>query len=726
MIFIINRNFSQNRNFSTFTNNYCLQYMLRKNLKLLILLFGVSSALSSCSQTKTSENMHTNELINESSPYLLHHAHNPVNWYPWNDKALNKANEENKLLIISIGYAACHWCHVMEKESFSDSLVASTMNANYISIKIDREERPDLDQIYMDAATLTNGSGGWPLNVIALPDGRPVFAGTYFPKEKWIDILDQVNEIYLKNPQRLIEIAEKITDGIRHNELTTISADNSEYKLENLESGFNSWMRNIDFKWGGYKRAPKFPLPVGFKFLLEYHYLTNNEKALDAVKIALNRMAWGGLYDHAGGGFARYSVDEYWKVPHFEKMLYDNAQLISLYSYAFQLTKDPYYKKIVEQTIEFSKRELSDVSGLFYSSLDADSEGVEGKYYVWQYDELEKILGDKMETFAIYFDIQKGGNWEHGNNILFATESINEFAVKESLDVVELEKLIETSLGKLFGERQKRIRPGLDDKCITAWNGLMITAYVDAYRVIRNLDYLKRATKAMNFILENNADKDYKLTRIHKDGQHSINAFLDDYTSIIEALIALYQVTFEKKWLVHAQGFSEYVIEHFYSKDKQMFYYTSNIDPELIARKIEIPDNVIPSSNSIMANNLFKLGILLDKNNYSEISESMLLQVKDQVENGSPYYANWASLYLRQLDYSFEVVIMGEMALNYQMEFDKQFFPLALYAGSQKEENLPLLENRLIEGETKIYVCRNKTCKLPVTTIKDAIEQIKE
>lgn len=696
-----------------------------RNLKLIILLFGVLSISNSCSQTKTGDNMHTNELINESSPYLLHHAHNPVNWFPWNEKTLKKAKEENKLLIISIGYAACHWCHVMEKESFSDSLVASTMNANYISIKIDREERPDLDQIYMDAATLTNGSGGWPLNVIALPDGRPVFAGTYFPKEKWIDILEQVQEIYTNDRNRLVDIANKITDGIRTNELSTLSHDDSGYELEELENGFGYWLRNIDYKWGGYKRAPKFPLPAGFKYLLEYHYLTREEKALEAVSTSLNRMAWGGIYDHVGGGFARYSVDEYWKVPHFEKMLYDNAQLISLYSKAFQLTKDPYYKKIVEQTIKFSNRELSDKTELFYSSLDADSEGVEGKYYVWEYDEIENILGNNMDIFARYFAIQKDGNWEHKKNILFATESYQDFAKREKLDIKTFENLIDDSLEKLLKEREARIKPGLDDKCITAWNGLMITAYVDAYKATNNSGYFERAKNTMQFILKNTTDKDHKLNRIYKNEKSSINAFLDDYASIIQALIDLYQVSFDKNWLDHAEKYANYVLEHFSTNDNHMLFYTSDVDPELIARKIEVPDNVIPSSNSIMANNLYLLGLLLDRKEYTKKSLNMLSLVKEQVEKGSPYYANWASLYLWQLNQSNEVVIMGENALTLRQEFESEYLPLVVFAGNEKEENLPLMKNRMIEGETRIYVCKNKTCRLPVTSMAEALKELK-
>ena len=696
-----------------------------KNLKFLFLLFCSMIFIESCNQTTTPEYMFTNELIHESSPYLLHHAHNPVNWVAWNDKSLKKANDENKLMIISIGYAACHWCHVMEKESFSDSLVAGIMNESYVSIKIDREERPDIDQIYMDAAILTNGSGGWPLNVIALPDGRPVFAGTYFPKDRWIDILSQLNEMYKNNPQKLYEVADQITNGIRDNELSSLSKDDSGCDLEFLKSGFNYWMKNIDFEWGGYKRAPKFPLPTGFRFMLEYYYLTNDEKALEAVTTTLNRMGQGGIYDPIGGGFARYSVDEYWKVPHFEKMLYDNAQLISLYSYAYQLTKNPYYKKIVEQTIEFSDRELSDVTGLFYSSLDADSEGEEGKFYVWEYEEVKQILKEDTELIAGYFDLSEEGNWEDKKNILFATNSYEEYAEENNLSSNEFERILDASLEKLFNAREARIRPGLDDKCITAWNGLMVSAYVDAYRVLDNPEYLERAKKAMQFILEKNRDKDYKLNRIYKNDKSTINGFLDDYAFTIQALIDLYEVTFEEKWIRNSEKFTEYAITHFYSETDDMFYYTSDTDPNLIARKMEIPDNVIPSSNSTMANVLYKLGLLTERKDYHSKALNMLNQTKQQVEKGSPYYANWGRLYLWQLDQSFEVVIMGENAIELNRKFRKEFLPLALFAGSQKDEYLPLMESRFVEGQTRIYVCKNKTCNLPVNKVEEAIKQIK-
>ncbi len=670
--------------------------------------------------------MFTNELINESSPYLLHHAHNPVNWFPWGDKSLNKAKSENKLMIISIGYAACHWCHVMENESFSDTLVAGIMNESYVSIKIDREERPDIDQIYMDAAILTNGSGGWPLNVIALPDGRPVFAGTYFPKDKWLDILDQVQKIYREDPQKLLNVAKRITDGIRDNELSSLTQDDSGYEIDSLEDGFDSWLTKIDFEWGGYNHAPKFPLPAGFRYLLEYHYLTKKTKALEAVTTTLNRMARGGIYDPVGGGFARYSVDEYWKVPHFEKMLYDNAQLISLYSYAYQLTKNPFYKKIVEQTIAFSNRELTDPSGLFYSSLDADSEGEEGKFYVWEYDEMEEILGKDMELVSGYFDITKEGNWEDHKNILFANKSYGDYAKQKNIPVEKFEKTIDASLEKLLKARDQRIRPGLDDKCITAWNGIMISAYVDAYKTLGDPEYLKRGKNAMEFILKKNTDKDYRLNRIYKNDKSTINAFLDDYAFTIQALIELYEVTFEKKWLEHAEQFSGYAIAHFYSEAENMFYYTSDTDPELIARKMEIPDNVIPSSNSTMANVLYKLGLLLERNDYTEKALKMLEQVKQQVEKGSPYFANWGRLYLWQLNQSFEVVIIGDNANELQHKFENEYLPLILFAGSDQEEYLPLMQNRFVEGQTRIYVCKNKSCKLPVTEVEDAIKQIKE
>ena len=421
-----------------------------------------------------------NKLANETSPYLLQHANNPVNWYPWGNEALEKARAENKLIIISIGYAACHWCHVMEHESFEDTSVAQLMNDSYISIKVDREERPDIDQIYMDAAYLLTGRGGWPLNVIALPDGRPVYAGTYFRKNDWTKILLYFKDLYQKEPDTFDQEAGKLTNAMKEMKVPGIDDKSSSFTKNEIEDSFRKIISIIDFSLGGTNGAPKFPMPNIHQFLLTYYFHTEDQKAIEAVKITLDNMANGGIYDHIGGGFARYSTDETWKVPHFEKMLYDNGQLVSLFSNAYKITGDETYKKVVYETLEFIKRELTDESGGFYSSLDADSEGEEGKYYVWDKKEIDNLLGNSSELFCDYYSVSSIGNWE-GNNILFINQKREDLLKKYQISEEVFNKTISSSKKILFDVRNKRVKPGLDDKILTSWNALMLRGYVDAY-----------------------------------------------------------------------------------------------------------------------------------------------------------------------------------------------------------------------------------------------------
>ena len=450
---------------------------------LLILMLVIVNNFGSPLENKMKEDKqrynYTNHLINESSPYLLMHAHNPVDWYPWGQEAFDRAKKENKLIIISIGYAACHWCHVMERESFEDTKVAKIMNEYFISIKVDREERPDIDQVYMNAAHLLTGHGGWPLNAIALPDGRPFYAGTYFPKEGWVSLLTQIISVYQKDPEKVEQQANAVTSGIRSSEIIRLNTEKTGFKQADLHKIFTNWENAIDFQLGGTKEVQKFPLPIGYHFLLKYFHVTRNKKALDAVKITLDNMALGGIYDQVGGGFARYSTDKYWKVPHFEKMLYDNAQMVTLYSRAFQLTKNPLYKKVVYETLEFIERELTSPELLggghgFYSSLDADSEGEEGKFYTWTKQEIEKTLGKEAGLIIDYYNVTDHGNWERGKNILFRSKTDQAFAKenKHKLSVEDLQKRVTVARRKLLDARSKKTRPPLDDKILTSWNSL--------------------------------------------------------------------------------------------------------------------------------------------------------------------------------------------------------------------------------------------------------------
>ena len=672
----------------------------------------------------STEHKFTNQLIHESSPYLLQHAHNPVNWYPWGKEALDKAQKENKLIIVSIGYAACHWCHVMEYESFENEEVARYMNEHFVAIKVDREERPDIDQIYMNAVQLITGRGGWPLNCITLPDGRPIYGGTYFPKKQWIDVLSQVSNFVKQNPDKAERQAKSITKGVQSSELIYLNTKKENFTINDLNSIFDTWKRNIDFTNGGTSGAPKFPLPVGYKFLLYYNYLTQNADALKAVTTSLDKMADGGIYDQIGGGFARYSIDAYWKVPHFEKMLYDNAQLVSLYSAAYQLTKDPKYRIIVTETLEFVERELSSKEDGFYSSLDADSEGEEGKFYVWTKKELLKVLRNKADLIIDYYNVTEKGNWENGQNILLKSANDKKIAEKYKITESELAKQVLEAKKVLLKERAKRIRPGLDNKILTSWNALMIKAYVDAYRVLGDKKYLDIAQQNAEFINTKIKSKDNRLNRNYKNGTTSINAFLDDYAFTIEVFISLYQVTFNEKWLNDAHQLLLYALDHFYDNNSGMFYYTSDIDHALIARKMDITDNVIPSGNSQMAKNLFILGKYSYNDDYIKKSEKILNNVKQNALKSSAYFANWDILMAWFVSEPYEIAIVGNNFESKRKELDKYYLPNVFLSGGKNEGTLPLLERKFIHGQTTIYVCQNKVCKLPVTEIKEALKQI--
>ncbi len=675
---------------------------------------------------KSQEYTYTNHLIHESSPYLLQHAHNPVNWYPWGKEALDKARKENKLIIISIGYAACHWCHVMEHESFDDEKVANFMNENFVAIKVDREERPDIDQVYMNAVQLITGSGGWPLNCIALSDGRPVYGGTYFPQAQWVDMLTQVLQFVKQNPDKTQQQAEALTQGVQSGEIPYVNTEKAEFTTGDLDRIFGAWKNTIDYTNGGHKGAPKFPLPVGYQFLLHYHHLTRNADALKAVTTTLHKMADGGIYDQIGGGFARYSTDPYWKVPHFEKMLYDNAQLVSLYAAAYQLTKDPRYELIVHETLDFIQRELTSKEGGFYSSFDADSEGEEGKFYVWTKDELQKVLGTRADVIIDYYSVTEKGNWEGGRNILFRSASDNEIANTYKISESELARRVLEAKELLLKERTGRVRPGLDDKILTSWNALMLKAYIDAYRVFDNKQYLDTALKNADLINAEIKAPDGRLHRNYKNGTASINAFLDDYAFTIEAYISLYQATFDEKWLQEARQLTDYTIAHFYDEDKGMFYYTSDIDPALIARNMETTDNVIPSSNSEMAKNLFVLGQYFYNDDYIRKSKRMLSNVKQNALTGGAYYANWDILMAWFAGGSYEVALVGKESEAKRKELDKHYLPDVIVSGGKNEGTLSLLENKLIEEQTTIYVCQNKVCTYPVTEVKEALEQIRK
>lgn len=672
---------------------------------------------------------HTNNLIHETSPYLLQHAHNPVNWSAWSLEILELAKKENKLLLVSIGYAACHWCHVMEHECFEDEEVADVMNTHFINIKIDREERPDIDHIYMDALQMMTGSGGWPLNVIALPDGRPFWGATFVKKANWIQVLEQLSTLYENEPQRVTDYAESLAEGIKSINLIENKLKTLVISLEVLDKAVTKWSNGFDTFLGGYKRAPKFMMPNNLAFLLHYATCRKDEEILSYVNISLTRMAYGGIFDQLGGGFSRYAVDTKWHIPHFEKMLYDNGQLVSLYAKAFATTNNALYKKVAEETIGFVTRELMSPENAFYSSLDADSLNEvgkleEGAYYVWTEEALKKLLGAHYVLFVDYFNINSYGHWEHGNYVLIRDASDEEIAKKHEIGVDELHSIISECKAILIAERNKRIRPRLDDKILTSWNGLMLKGIVDAYNAFGNEKYLKLAIKNARFIEKELIKADNSLFRNHKNGKSTINAFLEDYAAVIDAFLSLYQATFDEKWLNYSKNLTEYCLENFFDPESKLFFFTSIKDDFLIRKTIEINDNVISSSNSIMAKNLYKLARFYQEESYEVIALKMLVNVQDNFENGAQAYANWLHLVLYNQTPFYEIAVVGVDYLKKAKEINAHFLPNSVIVGTQKESNLALLKNRFSPNNTMIYVCLKGSCHLPESETEPAISKM--
>ena len=671
----------------------------------------------------------TNDLIHETSPYLLQHAHNPVHWKAWNNKTLNEAKASQKLMLISVGYAACHWCHVMEHESFEDSLVAQVMNDNFINVKVDREERPDVDQVYMNAVQLMTGRGGWPMNVIALPDGRPIWGGTYFKKEQWISALTQISKLYKENPEKLTEFADKLEQGIKSMDVVALNTDAPVFEKDFIEESIKKWSKQFDHRNGGLNRAPKFMMPNNYHILLRYAHQNKDEKLMDFVNLTLTKMAYGGVYDHIGGGFSRYSVDPVWHVPHFEKMLYDNAQLVSLYSDAYLLSKNELYKDIVTETLAFVEREMMANNGAFYSSYDADSENEkgeleEGAYYVWTKEDLKIILKEDFQLFSDYYNINNYGLWEHNNYVLIQKDDDETILKKYNLTPDELTNKKRDWKQILSSLRNTRPKPRLDDKTLTSWNALMLKGFVDAYKVFGDKHYLEVAIKNAEFIMANQHREDGGLFHNFKNGKSTINGYLEDYATTIEAFLDLYEQTLDHKWLFTARDLANYTFDHFQDGTSKMFYFTSDEDANLVSRTIEYSDNVIPASNSIMAKNLFKLAHYFDNGHFSKTAMTMLNNVKPQIQEYAPGYSNWLDLMLNYAYPFYEVAIVGDDAFNKISELNSKYLPNIILAGNTKESNLPLLANRYVDDQTFIYVCVNKACKLPVLEVEKAFSLI--
>ncbi|MEO1049493.1 MAG: thioredoxin domain-containing protein [Bacteroidota bacterium] len=679
------------------------------------------------------EHGNANRLINSTSPYLQQHAYNPVDWYEWGEEALEKAKNEDKPILVSIGYSSCHWCHVMERESFENDSIAAIMNSSFINIKVDREERPDVDQVYMDAVQTMGQGGGWPLNVFLTPDQKPFFGGTYFPPERWTGLLGDISTAFKEKREEIEESAGLITNRLSLSELEkyNLNATNANFNQEGLDSLFSTMATKFDRSLGGMNRAPKFPMPSNWLFLMRYYASSNDQKALEQLELTLTEIANGGIYDHVGGGFARYSVDAKWLVPHFEKMLYDNGQLLSLYSEAYTITKNEQYKEVIYETVDWLTREMTSREGAFYSALDADSEGEEGKFYVWTYEELQQYLGNDFEIISKYYNIEQGGNWEHGKNILHKKVSDDEFAKANNIELADLKKLINNTKEVLLKERNKRVKPGLDDKILAGWNALMIKGLCDAYEAFDDRKLLEMALKNANFIDEKltQGDKLYRTYKYSNDkqtkGGAKIEAYLEDYALVIDAYVALYEATFDEKWVNKAKAFTDYTLEHFYDTEEGVFYFTGNSSEQLIARKKEIFDNVIPASNSVMAVNLNRLGLIFDLEDYRSKSADMMSKVSDFVKSDPGFMSNWAILYSYLSSPTAEIAIIGEDYEKIKQEINQKYNPNKILLGAKESSDLPLLEEKYAIGDkTTIYVCYNKTCKLPVHDVNEAFKQL--
>ena len=669
-----------------------------------------------------------NQLISETSPYLLQHANNPVHWKAWNTESLALAQKNNKLIIISIGYSACHWCHVMEHESFENNEVAETMNQYFINIKVDREERPDVDAIYMKAIQIMTGRGGWPLNVVALPDGRPVWGGTYFRKDEWISTLEKLQHIYQSSPEKMIEYAEKLQLGINSLNFSNTETTSDLLNQNCIEPLIEKWKKSFDWDFGGMARAPKFMMPNNYKFLLRYGHQENKQDLLDFVNLTLTKMAFGGLFDTVDGGFSRYSVDMKWHVPHFEKMLYDNGQLISLYADAYKLTQNPLYKEVIEKTLQFVSRELINNENGFYCALDADSLDQnghleEGAFYVWNQSNLEKIINEDFHLFSQVFNVNEFGYWENNNYVLIQNQDLETIAKTNKIKLSALQNKKKNWEKLLFNEREKRSKPRLDDKSLTSWNALMLKGYIDAFKALGDEKYLEIALKNAHFIIDKLLLPEGNLLHNYKNGNANINGYLEDYCFVIEAFISLYEVTIDEEWLRISKQLTDYCFDHFYDETAQFFSFTSKNDEPLIANHFETEDNVIPASNSVMANNLFQLSVYFQNQYYESICMKMLKKIIPNIDYPSAY-SNWLNVLLNYSEQQKELGVCGEMALEYLSKINREYRPNLLVAGANKISELPFLKDRYVENEMLFYVCQNQTCQLPTSDFNEVLNKI--
>ena len=683
-----------------------------------------------------------NFLLNETSPYLLQHAHNPVQWYPWGEEALERARAEDKPILVSIGYAACHWCHVMERESFEDPATAAIMNQHFINIKIDREERPDLDHIYMDAVQSMTGSGGWPLNVFLTPQLQPFYGGTYFPprpvhnRNSWTQILEAVARGYAEKKEQVLQQAAQLTAHLQQANSFGQRADNDPrllFTAASITDAVGNIMKTADRRWGGFSQAPKFPQTFTIQFLLRasnaWQAPTQEadlpKSAQEQALLSIDAMLNGGIYDHLGGGLARYSTDQEWLAPHFEKMLYDNALLLSTLSEAFQITRSPHYREAMKEIIGFVQREMMDAGGGFYAALDADSEGEEGRYYVWSLEEIETLLGEEAPVFCRFYDVSAKGNWEE-KNILRIRVPLEEFAVAENIDPLILNSRLNRCRAILLEARSKRVRPQLDDKVILGWNALFTTALCKAHAATGETAWLELALQNMNFLLNHfREDEGAGYHHTWKNGRARIPAFLDDYAWLIQALVQLHEVSGQRRYLDEAARLADHVIAGFSDEEGRYFYFTPLGQPDILVRKKEVYDGATPSGNAIMAENLYRLSLLLDRPEWRERAESMLLALGQAMVRYPTSFGCWNMLLLEMVAGTAELAVVGEGFEKVRTELLAAYLPhKILLATETADSSIPLLSGKAPGRPAWIYVCRDYTCQAPVSSTREAISLI--
>jgi uncharacterized protein YyaL (SSP411 family) len=677
-----------------------------------------------------SDQPHTNRLIDETSPYLRQHAHNPVDWYPWGEEALAKARTEDKPIFLSIGYSACHWCHVMEHESFEQEATAALMNKLYVNIKVDREERPDLDAIYMDAVISMTNSGGWPMSVFLTPDGRPFYGGTYYPPEprygmpSFTQVLQSVADAYQQRREAVLGQADRLTQSLQGT--AALRAAEGDLGTELLDEAVGQLQEYFDDEDGGFGSQPKFPQPMTLDFLMAYYARLGDLDALYMVETTLEKMAHGGIYDQLGGGFHRYSVDKVWLVPHFEKMLYDNSQLLRSYLHAWQITDRPLYKQVVAETIDYILREMTAPTGGFYSTQDADSEGEEGKFFVWTPREIEAVLdAHDAAIFETYYGVSDRGNFE-GHNILSVVRTVDNVAERFRVTPAEVERVLATGRQKLFAVRAARIKPGRDEKILTEWNGLMIHALAECGVVLGRADALQAAVNAANFILAHMSQADGKLYRSYKDGQARFNAYLEDYAAFIRGVIALYEATFDLRWLGEASRLTQLMFAQFHDQENGGFFQTGVDHEQLVVRRKDFIDNAIPSGNALAAEALVRLSMLVGNADYRQEAMRIVLIMKEAIPRQPTGFGRLLGVLETLLSPSQEIAIVGAMddeaTRALLTEVRRHHLPNTVLAFKEPaaESLLPILEGRtLVDGKAAAYVCENYACQLPVTTVPE-------